>query len=66
MTALTPYERMTKQVERESDSDSTEWSVFDERWDRVCWLTRDLLGIPHGMNRGQEIRKQKRERALTR
>jgi len=57
---LTPYEKMTQQVERETGSDSATWSMYDKRWDRVCWLTRELLGIPHSINRGQEIRRAKR------
>lgn len=44
-TGMSPYDEMTKQVEQETGTDSKTWSMLDDRWERVVWLTRDLLGL---------------------
>lgn len=48
-TGMSPYDEMTKQVEQETGTDSRTWAVLDDRWERVVWLTRDMLGLPHDL-----------------
>ncbi len=44
---VTPYDAMTRMVEEETGTLSSTWNMIDKRWDRVVYLTRALLGIPH-------------------
>lgn len=41
------YDDMRRRVEAETGTDSATWTMLDARWDRVCYLTRERLDIPH-------------------
>ena len=52
---MSPYSEMTRRVEQETGTDSKTWSMLDQRWERVVYLTRALIGIP------QDVRMTLRE-----
>lgn len=63
---VTPYDAMTLQVEQETGTKSDTWNMIDERWNRVCFLTRAYLGIPHdpkmqrqGMQKGSRYERER-------
>jgi hypothetical protein len=42
---MSPHEEMTIKVEGETGTKSETWNMIDERWNRVTYLTKALLGI---------------------
>lgn len=63
--SASPYEQMTRRVEGETGTTADSWAVFDARWERVCWLTRESLGIPHEKPADHHNRRPSRRRTFT-